>query len=155
MLNNPANITQPSVGSDGYVAVTADLSAATWKSVASHEVFTVTGLVRARMWIECTEDVTSTGGGATLQFGVEGVTNAIIAATGEDDIDIGELWYDATPTVKYDTFANVVFDYVSNGLDIGYEIVGEATIDGILVFHLVYEALNSTGIVVAGAGGTL
>ncbi len=145
----------PSIQSSGYLTQSVDLSSATWKSIASHEVFTVTGLVRARMWIECTEDVTSTSGNSTLQFGVEGVTDGIIAATGEDDIDVGELWYDATPTVKYDTFANIVFDYITNDLDIGYEILTEATLDGTLAFHIVWEPLNATGAVVLGAGGSL
>ena len=46
-------------------------------------------------------------------------------------------------------------DYVSNGLDIGYEIKGEALTTGTLVFHCVWEPLNAPGAVAAGAGGAL
>ena len=145
----------PSIHSPGYLSVTADMSGSPWSTDASHEVFTVTGLVRMRMWIECTEDVTSSGGNATLQFGDEDNTDLIIAATDENAIDDGELWYDTSPTTFIDTFANAVFDYIVNGKDIGYEVDTEATTNGTMVFHCVWEPLNSTGNVVAGAGGTL
>jgi hypothetical protein len=46
-------------------------------------------------------------------------------------------------------------DYVINGLDIGYEITGAALTGGVLVFHCVWEPLNDSGLVEAGAGGTL
>jgi hypothetical protein len=143
-----------------HLAVTADLSSATWNTVASHEVFTVTGLVRMRMWVECTETVQDAANAADIQFGVEGATDAFIAATGAagkggSTLSANELWYDTSPTTVYDTAANVIKDYVVNGLDVGYEITGEALTEGTLVFHCVWEALNSSGNVVAGAGGTL
>jgi hypothetical protein len=138
-----------------HISVTATMTSATWNTVASHEVFTVTGLVRARMWIECTTNLASTGDGAQVQFGVEGVTNGFIAATNEDALDQNDIWYDASPTVVYDTTANTLLDYVVNGLDIGYEITGEALTAGVLVFHCVWEPMNATGNVAAGAGGAL
>lgn len=144
-----ANITNPN-----YISVSVDLSATTWKSVASHEVFTVTGLVRVQTWVECTENVTS-GGAATIQYGVEGVTNTLIDSTDATALAANDLWYDTSPATVYDTFANVVKDYVINGLDIGYEIGTAATTNGTLVFHCVWEPLNSTGNVAAGAGGAL
>ena len=143
-----------------YIAVTADLSAATWNTVASHEVLTVTGLVRLRIWIECTKTLVDAADGADIQFGLEGVTDAFIAATGAagkggSTLSAGELWYDTSPATVYDTMGNVVMDYVVNGLDVGYEITGAALTDGTLVFHCVWEPLNASGNVVAGAGGTL
>lgn len=150
-----SNAGLPSIAHPNYLSVTATMTSATWNTETTHEVFTVTGLVRLRMWIECTTNVTSSGGGATLTFGPETLGTGIIAATGEDDIDAGELWYDDSPTTAYDTYANAVFDYVVNGLDIGYDIDGEALTAGVLVFHCVWEPLNSTGNVTAGAGGAL
>jgi len=147
--------TQPSANSTNHIVVTADLSASPWNTDASHEVFTVTGAVRMQMWIICTENVTSSGGNATLQFGDEDTTDLIIGATDENAIDVGELWYDTSPTTFIDTFANAVMDYVDSGKDIGYEIDVEATTNGLLEFHCVWVPLNSTGLVVAGAGGTL
>lgn len=141
-----------------YLAVTATFTSATWNDFATtptHEVFTVTGLCRLRMWITCTGNVDSAAHGATVCFGHESDTDAFIAATDETELDSGDLWYDATPTLACDTFATAVLDYVSNGLDIGYEIAGEALNAGSLVFHCVWEPLNATGAVAAGAGGTL
>ena len=143
--------------SENYIAVTADFTSATWNifTTPKHEVFTVTGLVRVRLWVECTANVDSTGHGATIAFGHEAATNAFIAATDEDTIDVGELWYAAAPATKGVAFTTAVFDWVLNGLDIGYEIGVEALTTGSLVFHCVWEPLNATGNVVAGAGGTL
>lgn len=142
-----ANITSPN-----YVAVAVDLASATWNTAASHEVLTVTGLVRVHLWIECTENVAGAG---SIQFGVEGATNGMIASTTGTDLDAGDLWYDASPTTSWDTDGNVVMIYDINGLDIGYEITGAALTDGTLVVHCVWEPLNATGNVAAGAGGAL
>jgi hypothetical protein len=146
--------------SENHIAVTADMTSATWNTVASQEVFTVTGLVRMRMWIECTDTLVDAADGADIQFGVEGATNAFIASTGAAGkggvgLATGELWYDTSPTVVYDVATNVIMDYVINGLDVGYEITGAALTAGALEFHCVWEPLNATGNVVAGAGGAL
>lgn len=140
----------PSINSGGYLAHEVDLSVAANLSVASHEVFTVTGLVRARLWVEVTGSVTSSGGASTLSFGVAGTVAEFISATGEDDMDAGEIWFDATPTETFVAFSTGVFDYLSNGIDIGYAIAVEATTVGTLVFHIVWEPLNSTGAVILG-----
>lgn len=143
-----------SADSSHHIAVTADLSLLLWNSQASHEVFTVTGLVRVRLWVVCTENVA--GAGASIQFGYGGVTNGFIATTAAADLDANELWYDATPTTVIDTTATVmIFDYVINGLHIGYEITGGAMTDGTLVFHCVWEPLASGATVVAGPGTAL
>lgn len=148
-----------SYNSPRYLSVTADFTSATWNAFAglgpTHEVFNVTGLVRMKIWAECTGDCDSAGHAATLQLGVEGATNALIAATDETELDNGDLWYDATPTVGYEAYATAVFDYISNGLDVGYEIGVEDVTSGSLVFHCVWQPLNATGAVVAGAGGAL
>lgn len=146
----------PSYNNSRYLAVTATLTSATWNSDATHEVFTVTGTVRMRMWITCSSNVGSVGGTAVLMFGTETDTDAFIASTDETEIDSGDLWYDATPTTQWDTFGNVVMDYViTGGLDVGYEIDTEACNAGVLTFHCVWEPLSSDGAVTAGAGGAL
>lgn len=140
-----------------YLSVTANLGTSTWNTVASHEVFTVSGMVHVRIIAECTETGNDTSGDtSTIQLGFAGATDDLIAATQVDDLAAGELWYDATPATSYDTVANVVLErIVNNGIDIGYEIAGEAATDGTLVFHCWWEPLNATGAVTAGAGGTL
>lgn len=151
-----ANIpgTGTNISNPNYLSVTADMESAVWNAATTQEVFTVTGLVRARFWIECTETVES-GGAATIQFGVEGVTNGFIASTTATELAAGDLWYDASPATVYDTAANAIMDYVINGLDVGYEIGTAALTNGTLVFHCVWEPLNPTGNVAAGAGGAL
>lgn len=147
----------------GYVQVSVDLSSSTWNTVASHEVFTVTGLVRMKMVIECAETLTDAADAATIQFGYAGATNSFIAATGAagnggSTISAGELWYDTSPTTQVDTYANAQLDYIVNELDVGYEIAGAAITDGTLVFHCWWERIDpteTTASVVAGAGGTL
>ena len=110
----PAQITalpqEPSYNNSRRITVTATFSQAAWNTTASHEVFTVTGLVRLRMWIECTLALDSAAHGATVQFGVEGATGGLIAATNETDLVNGDLWYDATPTTSYDLSSNVIMD---------------------------------------------
>jgi len=143
-----------SADSSHHIAVTCDLGLLLWNTDDPHEVFTVTGLVRVRLWQICTEDVA--GAGASIQYGYAGATNGFIASTAAADLDIGELWYDATPTTVIDATATcMIFDYVINGLDIGYEITGAAMTDGILVFHCVWEPLEAGATVVAGPGTTL
>ena len=143
-----------------YLAVTADMTSGTWNAATTQEVFVVTGLVRMRMWIVCTGTLTDAADAAVIQFGVEGATNAFIGATdaaGKNGQTITDtwLWYDTSPSAAYDTFATAVMDYVVNGLDVGYEITGAVLTGGSLVFHCVWEPLNSTGSVTAGAGGAL
>lgn len=139
-----------------YLAVSADLSSATWNTVAAHEILTVTGLNRIRIMVECTVTCDdTTGNTATIVLGDETTSDALIASTEVDDILDTELWYDATPTLSADAFASVILDYITNGLDIGYEIAVEAATAGTLVFHVWWEPLNATGAVVAGAGGPL
>ena len=145
----------PSTGSSGYLSNTVDLSSATWNTVASHELFTVTGLVRVRLWAECSLTTTDTTNTGVVQLGYAGATDGFIAATDSDDLTTLDLWYDASPTTVIEATSTVVFDYVINGLDIGYEISGEALLTGGLIFHLVWEPLNATGAVVIGAGGSL
>lgn len=139
-----------------YLSVTADLSEVTWNTVATHELFTVTGLVRARIVAEVTAtgDDTTTAT-ATIQLGTDSDTDGFIAVTNVDDLTIGELWYDATPTVKFDTSSTVILDKIVNGEDIGFEIAGEAATAGTIVFHCWFEPLNATGAVVAGDGSAL
>jgi len=155
----------PSVGPykfPNYFTVSADFTSATWNTVASHEIATVTGTVIMRVLPQCTETLTDAADGASMQLGYEGATSAIIASTqaaggGGNTIAAGEYWLDATPA---DTFVSVAqleaMTFIPGiGLDVGYEITGAALTDGTIVFHVWWEPLDSTGSVTAGAGGSL
>jgi len=144
-----------------YLAVTADMSSATWNTEATHEVFTVTGAVRVRILIECTETLTDVADLPQIQFGYSGATTALIGATGAagqggNTIEAGEFWFDTSPADTYGAFGTAIFDQVVNGTDIGYQITnGAALTDGTLVFHCWWEPLNATGTVAAGTGAAL
>jgi len=144
-----------------HIAVTADMTSATWNTAASHEVFTVTGTVRMWLWVLCTDTLTDAADAADIQFGVAGATNAFIASTaaagnGGAGIAAGEVWCDATPADTYGNASSLILDkIVSGGLDVGYEITGAALTGGALEFHCVWVPLDGTGNVEAGAGGTL
>jgi hypothetical protein len=163
-LNNPVWPAMQGAGvsanAPNYIAVTADMTSATWNAVATQETLAVTGLCRIRTWVNCTGTLTDAADLATIQYGYAGTTNAFIAATGAagnggNTISDGEIWIDATPADTIDTYANMVFDYVSDGIDIGYEIAGEALTGGSLVFHYVWEPMEAGASCVAGAGGAL
>lgn len=147
-----------SAWSPSYLAVRAFFAgagSAVWNTDDTHEVFTVHGLVRLRMWVTVEDDVDSTGHAATVTFGHELDPDLYITATDEEALDTDELWYDNTPTTFDEAFSTAVFDRVVNDLDIGYEIDVEALSAGALVFHCVWEPLETGAAVVAGVGGTL
>lgn len=138
-----------------YLAVTALMTASsTWNSVASHEIATVTGLVRLRIIPEVT--VTLTGGAATLALGTENTAAAFLAATSATALNATEIWQSATSAsnVPYLTLSSVIDQAVSSD-DVGYTIAGAIATTGSITFHMWWEPLSSTGAVVAGTGGSL
>lgn len=157
----------PTVAKDAYrlqnyFSVTADMSSATWNTAASHEIATVTGMVRMIIIPECTETLTDAADGASIQLGYEGSTTALIGSTGAagaggNTLSAGEIWIDTSPADVFALTSNArALDFIiAGGLDVGYEITGAALTEGTIVFHVFWEALNSTGVVAAGAGGSL
>jgi len=133
--------------------VTADFTSATWNTVATHELLTVTGTVRIRLLAVCTGTLTS-GGAGQIQLGHESDTDLYIAATDESAITTGDLWNSTTNTAE-NPLSTAIFDRVVNGLDIGYEITGGAMTGGTIVFYCWWEPLTSGATVAAGAGGAL
>jgi len=132
-----------------YLAVPITFVAGTTGTVATHELFTVTGLVRVKIVAECTVNVAGTG---SVQLGEETNTDSMIAVTAGTDLDAGELWYDATPTTATDATSTVILDKIVNALDVGYEISVGTLTSGAITFHCWYEPLNATGAVVASDG---
>lgn len=144
--------------------VTADMTSATWNTIASHEIATTTGLVHYIIIPHCTSTLTDAADGASIQLGVEGSTAVLIASTGAagagaNTISTNEFWLDATPSDLVDTRTaeNALDFWVDGGLDVGYEITGAALTGGTLKFEIFWEAGDAAGAgtAVAGAGGTL
>lgn len=137
-----------------YLAVTANFAQAAWNTVAKHEVFTVSGLVRMQVVPEIVTDLTS-GGAATIQLGDDGNTARLIAATLLTNLTAGKLLLNTTPVALFNFTS--CFDQIVNGNDFGYEILVAALTGGSIKFHCYWEPLdqNSPGSVVAGTGSTL
>lgn len=144
-----------------YLKVIATMTSTTWNTAATHEVFTVTGCVRMRMWVRCATTLEDAANAAIIQFGHEAATNAIIAATDAagrngTTITAGQMWYDTSPATQIDASASAIMDYViPNGQDVGYEITGAALTGGVLHFHCVWEPLDPGATVTAGDGSAL
>ena len=130
----------------------------TWSTVASHEIATVTGLVKMLIIPQCTSSVTSVADGGTIELEDETTDASIIAIStlGAGLMVTNELWVDATltRTILTQTQLNAITIVVSE-LDIGYEVKTQALSSGTIVFHIFWTPMSSTGAVVAGAGGTL
>lgn len=157
VLNGGMSVTNPS-----YLKVSADMSSATWNTQATHEILTCTGLVRVIVLPVVTATLTDAADGASMQLGIEGATNAIIASTqcaggGGNTLSTNELWLDATPAdvIATKTQLDALTVVVPAGLDIGYEITGAALTGGSMDFHCWWAAMDATGAVAAGAGGAL
>ncbi len=151
----------PSASHVNYLAVATGTfdTTGTWSTVASHEVATVTGMVSMVIIPEFKTAVSSASDTGTIELGDETTSTSIIAAStlGSGVAAQGELWTDATLTrtiltaVQVDATSIVVAD----GKDIGYEVKTNALTGGSMVFHIYWTALDATGAVAAGAGGTL
>ena len=141
--------------SKNYIPVDVDLSDETWNTLASHEILTVTGLVKLLIIPEVTVAGTvTTADLPTICLGHEGDTDLFIGDTEVDDLAVGEIWFDTSPTEKTVDVGSVVNKYV-NGVDIGIEVKGEIPLTGTIIFHCWWEQINSTGNVVEGEGGSL
>ena len=144
-------------GPVNYLPVTVDFSNATWNTVAVHEVFTVTGLVRVIIIPQCTENM---AGANNMKFGSAANIAAApwVATTLKVDIDAGDIWLSATPAAgyEYDGGAGAsIIDAILSTNDVGYEVETGAATDGTIIFHCWWTALVPGSTVVAGAGGVL
>lgn len=142
--------------SPNYFSVTADMSSATWKSVATHEIATVTGTVRIRILPVCTASLGNDSNTCKISLGTSASGAAFIGATTATQIDTAECWLYATgaSNVNHPTFSAII-DRIVTTNDIGYTIATTACTAGSVTFHCSWEPISSTGAVTAGAGGTL
>ena len=136
-----------------YLSVTSTLTAAAWNTVATHEVFTITGTVRMQLLPLITTSLTS-GGALTAQIGIEGATTAFVGNTALAALVLNTAWLSTTPTGQYAS-TSLIDRVVTAGLDVGYEILTAAATAGVIVWHCWWEPLVSGSSVVAGTGAAL
>lgn len=156
---------EPSASHPNYFTVVADMTSATWNTVAAHEIATVTGACRVQIVIETTATVITASTNGTMALGFAGNTAAIFSATALDAAITNDVWtavYGSAATTVVggadakSALTSSVFDVVVvGGVDIGYTIATNAGTTGDLTFHIYWTPLDATGAVVAGAGGAL
>lgn len=116
-------------------------------------LFTVTGVVRARVFAECT---TLLAGGATIEVGISGDTAIFLPQETDTDIDAEELWFNnATPATYFvlgeeAAAADNLPEYVLNGNDIILTVSGGNDVDsGVLDFYCLWVPWSDDGSVAA------
>jgi hypothetical protein len=139
-----------------YTSVDVDLSLDKYNSIASHKLFSISGMNRVKLYTECIASGVNAGGGAAICFGVTGSTSAFIASTPVSQFtSLGKFWLDATPAETHATFASALIDQiVPNGINIGYEISGSAPSGGTLRFHCLWTPYSPSGQVTAVTTGS-
>lgn len=118
-------------------------------SVAEHETLTVTGLNEIATLVLCTTSITGTG---SIQYGFGGETDKMIAVSVGTTPDAGELWFSSSPTTGYAFKTDALFETISDGVDIGYEVSVGTLTAGVLRFMYLWRPLEPAAFCAAGAG---
>lgn len=114
-------------------------------SVNPHNLFTVTGLVKARFFAVCSKDVAGAG---TIEVGTAKSTAGLIAQTVGTTIDNGEVWTAAAPATDFVAVSGLA-EYLLNSTTVIYTVGTDTLTDGTITFYCVWVPVNSTGKVVA------
>lgn len=108
-------------------------------------LFTVTGTVAMKLFAVCTADLA--GASATLQVGTALSTAGLIALTTATDIDVNEIWHDATPDASIELFSVATEKIVKQNV---LQRVATANItSGSLTYHCLWKPISIDGNVVA------
>lgn len=109
------------------------------------DIFSVTGLVKARIFGFCTTNLT--GATATLEVGTAKGTASVIAQTTGTDIDANEIWHDNAPDASVEALTVAPEEIV------GQDVIGTvATSDitaGVIDFYAIWYPLSPDGNLVA------
>lgn len=157
-LYNPTRLYE--IFGTNVVRVNVDLSLTAWNTVATHEVFTLTGLVRTVTIFRTTEDVLSPGGGS-ISFGDENSKTRYGPAQLLTGLDVDSFSFNGTPVTRLRTLQIMLTnaagnsDMIYENEDIGYEITTAAATDGMIEAICFWTPLSANGLVVAGTGGLL
>jgi hypothetical protein len=117
--------------------------------VGTFALFTVTGQVIVRIIAVCTETVVEGVGGGTMEVGITGDTATIIAQTTSTNLDVNEIWHDATPDADIEALSVMSDFIIVNGGDIFITIAGQNVTDGTVEFTCYWTPISTDGAVVA------
>lgn len=120
--------------------------AGTTGATSAKTIFTVTGLVRVRLFAKVITDLTS-GGSATVEVGTAKNTAGLIAQTAFSTLDADEIWHDATPDASVELDSVVTMRLVSQDIK---ELIATATVTGgSMEYSLLWQPVSADGNVVA------
>ncbi len=128
---------------------TYTFATATTGAVGTHKIFTVTGVVRLRLYASCKVAVVAAVGGATIEVGTSASTAGLIALTTAADLIAGEIWDDASPTVKIEPDANIPDVVIGDGADVNIKVTTQAVASGSIEFLAEWFPISSDGNIVA------
>jgi len=104
-------------------------------------LFTVTGTVSMRILAKCTTSLE--GATATLRVGTALANTGLIASTTATDIDVNEIWHDATPDSSVEATTVLAERIVSQDV---IATVGTANItSGVIDFVCIWKPLSPDG----------
>ena len=120
---------------------------------ASHEVFTVTGLVEVKLLNLVTTSLT--GSGADIEFGVASDMDMFIATMADaEDLDATDIWSTATDAdnVGYQFAPDCIFHAILDGQDIGYDVNNANITAGVIKFICWWKPLEFGATVIPAVG---
>jgi len=116
-------------------------------------LFTVTGLIKAKLVAVC--KTSATGAGSTDEVGITGATAIFMPVTTMTSLDAGHIWLNnATPATYYivgesTAAADNLPEYFLNGNDIIMTTKTANTEAGVVDFYLIWSPLSDDASVVA------
>ena len=119
-------------------------------TIGAVPLFTVTGLVKMRVFGKCTTNLTSdtSAGGATISLGITGTVEKFIAATIAEDIDATDIWHDVTTPdspIELDTVAPFWLNLAKNVIA---TVAVDEVVSGVIDFICEYVPMDSGASVV-------
>ena len=116
-------------------------------SGTTFDLFDVTGDVVAKVVGVCT--TTLSGASAVIEVGVTGNLSGIIAQTTATDIDVNEIWHDASPDSGVEASTVMAEKIVANGLNISSTVTVADIVSGAIKFICLWKPLSTDGDVVS------
>lgn len=121
-------------------------AAGTTGAASAKTIFTVTGLVRLRIYAKCITALTS-GGAATIEVGTTINTAGLIAQTTATNLVANEIWQDATPDASVELDTTRPTYLVSES--IAEKIATTTVTGGSMQYSVLWQAVSADGTVVA------
>lgn len=114
-------------------------------AMGASTLFTVTGIVRVRLFARCTTNMA--GATATNEVGTALLTTGLIALTTMTNLAANELWHDATPDSSLELETVSTIKVISQNI---IETVRTAAISaGVIEYNLLWQPVSADGTVIA------